>query len=170
MKPGWLVGVVGVAFLCVGVGSTGAATPAPDAPPLAVAPEAPAPAPEPAPAVRQTPVVTPTVATEAPVVTRTVETPAVRREAPARRAVAPVAKPKPKPAATPKRKQVAAARPEQTHDRPLLPLPAAAEVAAAAERFERGPLALAGGGLAFVAFGGAVVLLAARRQLVELAR
>jgi hypothetical protein len=171
MKPGWLVGVVGVAFLGV-VGSAGAAAPAPDPPPLAVAPETPVATPEPAPApaaaVRQAPAVTRTTVVEVPVVTRPVGTPAATQKAPARRAVAPVSKQKP--AAKPKGAEVAATRPERTHDRPLLPLPVAQEVAGAVERFERGPLALAGAGLAFVALGGAVVLLATRRQLGMLPR
>jgi len=57
--------------------------------------------------------------------------------------------------------------PERTHDRPLLPRPAAA-AAVVAEELDSGALALAGGGLAFVAFGGAVLLLATRRQLEAL--
>jgi outer membrane biosynthesis protein TonB len=162
----------GLLLLCLALaGPATAAAPAPDAPPLAVTPEAPqaesAPTPAPAPArqapvVQRAPVVTRTVVTPAPVVTRTV---VKTREVPAKPApvkkkpVAPV-KPKPKP----KPKPVFVARP---HDRKPLPL---ATLIPSVEELDRGLLVLAGGGLAFVALGGAVVLLAARRELGELAQ
>jgi hypothetical protein len=176
MKPVALVGVVAVAVfgVGVGVGSARAAAPAPDPPPLAVAPDLPQQAAEPGPAspVSRAPAVTRTVV-------RTVVTPVdATQEAPARREVAPAAKRKPpakakrtSPVPKPKRKPVAvASRPQSTHDRPLLPLAAAAEVGVAVKELDRGSLALAGGGLAFVALGGAVLLLATRRQLEELSR
>ena len=107
------------------------------------------------------PVVTRTVVTPAPVVTRTV---VVTREAPAKPTPAttkPVARVKPKP--KPKPKPVFVARP---HDRKPLPLVA---LIPSVEELDRGMLVLAGAGLAFVALGGAVVLLAARRELGGLA-
>lgn len=171
----------GALLLClVFAGNAVAASPSPDPPPLAVAPEEPnsapaAPAPKPKPVVRQAPVVTRTVVTPAPVVTRTVETPViVTREVPVQAAAtpAPKAKPKPKPATkaklTPKprpkaKPRVAAVEPVlPPHDRRPVPL---ARFIPTAEELNRGLVALAGGGLAFVALGGAVVLLAARRQL-----
>lgn len=169
----------GVLLLClVLAGSAVAASPTPDPPPLGVAPEQPQPEPEPAapkqaPVVSQAPAVTRTVVTPAPVVTRTVVTPViVTREVPVRPAATPAkqatAKPKPAARATPKPKPKAAAKVaavEPTlppHDRRPVPL---ARLVPSAEELNRGLVALAGGGLAFVALGGAVVLLAARRQL-----
>ena len=172
----------GVLLLClVFAGPATAAAPAPDPPPLAVTPEAPQPEPaapksSPAPVVRQTPVeqrapvVTRSVETPAPVVTRTFVRPVVTQEAPAKPAPAPAkkqpaakvaAKPKPKP------KPAAVVRTLPPHDRSPVPL---ATLIPSVEELDRGMLVLAGAGLAFVALGGAVVLLAARRELGELAR
>ena len=53
------------------------------------------------------------------------------------------------------------------HDRHRVPL---ARFVPTAEELNRGLVALAGGGLGFVALGGAVVLLAARRQFGAVAR
>ena len=166
------------ALLSFFAGSATAAAPAPDPPPLAVAPEAPQPSPAPAskpppaPVVQQAPVVTRTVVTPAPVVTRSVATPVVvpqeepakpagtqAKKKPAAKKVAAVKpKPKPKPVETP-------ALPP--HDRGPVPLVA---LIPAVEELDRGLLVLAGAGLAFVALGGAVVLLAARRELEGLVR
>jgi hypothetical protein len=125
--------------------------------------------------------VTRTVVTSspAPVVTRTVVTPViVTREVPARPSATPTAtraKPKAKPkaavkpAVTPKpaTEQPSVARTPEPHDRHPVPL---ARFVPSAEELNRGLVALAGGGLGFVALGGAVLLLAARRQFGELAR
>lgn len=172
MKRGWLVGVVGVAFLGV-VGSAGAATPSPDPPPLAVAPEIPKAAPDPTTPTRQArqaPAVTRSVVVETPVVTPTVSTPViVIQEAPARPAPKKeAAKQTAQAARLPRREPVVTTPPERTHDRPLLARPVA--VVAVVDELDRGAFALAGAGLAIVAFGGAVLLLATRRQLEELAR
>ena len=164
-----------LAFACLVLlvpATAAAAAPSPDPPPLAVTPEPPETAvAEPAPAVTRT-VVT---SQPAPVVTRTVVTPViVTREVPARpTATAPraKAKPKPKAAVTPKPKpateQPSLARTPQPHDRHPVPL---ARFVPSAEELNRGLVALAGGGLGFVALGGGVLLLAARRQFGELAR
>jgi hypothetical protein len=170
--------VGGLLLLCLALaGPATAAAPAPDPPPLAVTPEAPQPEPASKPApVRQAPVArqpAPVVVTPRPVVTRRVATPiVVEQDDPAKPAAAPVKKkpvakkavpvkakpnPKPKPA-------VFVARP---HDRSPVPL---ATLIPSVEELDRGMLVLAGAGLAFVALGGAVVLLAARRELGELAR
>lgn len=163
-------------LLCLAFSATAqAASPSPDPPPLGVAPEAPEPkpaaprAPAPRPAVAQTR----TVVTQAPVVVRTVEQPVyVVREVPAKPAAAPktparakpvakaTAKPKPKPAPAPKRRAVLPQAPP--HDRGPVPL---AALIPSVEELDRGLVAVAGAALAFVALGGAVVLLAARRQL-----
>jgi outer membrane biosynthesis protein TonB len=158
-------GTVGtLAFACLALlapGTAAAAAPSPDPPPLAV---------------------TRTVVTSppAPVVTRTVVTPViVTREVPARPAAAPAttAKATPKPKA--KKKAAVAVKPKPApteeaavrtlppHDRHPVPL---ARFVPSAEELNRGLVALAGGGLGFVALGGAVLLLAARRQFGELAR
>ncbi|HEX5799494.1 MAG TPA: hypothetical protein VFY02_05265 [Gaiellaceae bacterium] len=181
-RPLRLSGMVGtLAFACLAVlapATAAAAAPSPDPPPLAVTPEPPeAAAAEPAPAVTRT-VVT---SSPGPVVTRTVVTPViVTREVPARPSATPTgprAKPKPKPkaavkaAVTPKPKpateQPSVARTPQPHDRHPVPL---ARFVPSAEELNRGLVALAGGGLALVALGGGVLLLAARRQFGELAR
>ena len=118
--------------------------------------------------MEQAPVVAPTVAPPAPVV----ETVVVTREEPAQPAAAPAKekkpvakkaaavkpKPKPKPAVT---------RIASPHDRSPVPLVA---LIPSVEELDREMLALAGAGLAFVALGGAVVLLAARRELEGLVR
>lgn len=156
-----------------------AAAPSPDPPPLAVTPEPPeTAATEPAPAATRTVVTSP----PAPVVTRTVVTPViVTREVPARpgAAAATTAKATPQPKAKKQKKAVVAAKPKPTpaegavvrtlppHDRHPVPL---ARFVPSAEELNRGLVALAGGGLGFVALGGAVLLLAARRQFGELAR
>lgn len=174
-------GTVGtLAFACLALlapATAAAAAPSPDPPPLSVTPEPPeTAAAEPAPAATRT-VVT---STPAPVVTRTVVTPViVTREVPARPAAAPTtAKATPQPKAK-KKKAVVAAKPTPTptegavvrtlppHDRHPVPL---ARFVPSAEELNRGLVALAGGGLGFVALAGAVLLLAARRQFGELAR
>jgi hypothetical protein len=171
---GGALGAAGVACLLFLVPVSPAATPAPDPPPVAVTPDA-----QPTAPVRRAPAVTRTVVTPptAPVVTRTVVTPViVTREVPVR--PAPVqqrqAKPKPKAAVKPKPAVRAKAKPEQSvartlppHDRHRVPL---ARFVPTAEELNRGLVALAGGGLGFVALGGAVVLLAARRQFGAVAR
>jgi hypothetical protein len=174
-------GTVGtLAFACLALlapGTAAAAAPSPDPPPLAVTPEPPEPATsDPPPAVTRTVVTSP----PAPVVTQTVVTPViVTRELPARPAAAPAttAKATPKPKA--KKKAVVAVKPKPTptegavvrtlppHDRHPVPL---ARFVPTAEELNRGLVALAGGGLGFVALAGAVLLLAARRQFGELAR
>ena len=174
-------GVVTLAFACLALlapAAAAAAAPSPDPPPLAVTPEPPETA-----AAEPTPAVTRTVVTSqpAPVVTRTVVTPViVTREVPARPAAAPAttAKATPRPKVK-KTKAVVAAKPKPTpkagaaartlppHDRHPVPL---ARFVPSAEELNRGLVALAGGGLGFVALGGAVLLLAARRQFGELAR
>lgn len=146
------------------------ASPSPDPPPLGVAPEAPQPDPSPAPVTQPAPAPT-RVVTQPRVVVQTVEEPVyVVREAPATSAPAattpsrpkPVAKAKPaaKPKPTPKRQEPAPKAPP--HDRSPVPL---AAFIPTVEELDRGLLALAGAGLAFVALGGAVMLAAARRQL-----
>ena len=172
---GGALGAAGVACLLFLVPVSSAATPAPDPPPVAVTPDA---QPTTAP-VRRAPAVTRTVVTPptAPVVTRTVVTPViVTREVPVRPAAAPAEQrqAKPKPAAKAKPKPAAKPKPEQAvvrtlppHDRHPVPL---ARFVPTAEELNRGLVALAGGGLGFVALGGTVVLLAARRQFGGLAR
>ena len=168
-------------LLCLVLAGPGSAgSPSPDPPPLAVAPEAPQPEPAPkltpvravrqAPVEQRAPVVTRTVVTPAPVVTRTTVRPIVTQDAPAKPAPAPAKKkpaakaaPKPKP----KPKPAAVVRTLPPHDRSPVPL---ATLIPSVEELDRGMLVLAGAGLAFVALGGAVVLLAARRELGELAR
>lgn len=173
------IGTPAVLFCLAFAAPANAASPSPDPPPLGVAPEAPhaKPARPRAPA----PASTRTVATQAPVVVRTVEQPVyVVREVPAEPArtqqparAKPVAKspPKPKPNPTPKAaakpKRKAVLPPAPPHDRSPVPL---ATFIPTVEELDRGLLALAGAGLAFVALGGAVMLAAARRQLEGLAR
>jgi outer membrane biosynthesis protein TonB len=144
----------------------GAASPSPDPPPLGVAPEAPRPEPEQP--VTPAPRSTAPAATQTPVVVRTVEEPVyVVREAPARTAPATKAPVRPKqavkatPKPTPKPKPTAAVV-TAPHDRGPVPL---AAFVPSVEELNRGLVALAGGALAFVALGGAVMLAAARRQL-----
>jgi hypothetical protein len=113
--------------------------------------------------------------TQPRVVVRTVEEPVyVVREAPATPATKPAATPQapvrvkpkqvakatPKPKPKPKRPAVVARA--EPHDRSPVPL---AAFIPTVEELNRGLLALAGAGLAFVALGGAVMLAAARRQL-----
>jgi hypothetical protein len=152
-----------VALLCLVLAAQGlGATPSPDPPPVAVTPEAPRPerASKPAP-VLATPVTAPRVVVSRPSVnTRRAATPAARRSVSAKPKPAKV-RPTPKPAAVVR---------TSPHDQALVRLPAAADVADAVDRFDRGLLAFAGAGLAVDARGGAVVLLAARRDLKELAR
>ena len=146
------------------------ASPSPDPPPLGVAPEAPqpyraAPAPVTKPAPPQTRVVT-----QPRVVVRTVEEPVyVVREVPATTPTRPkpVAKAKPAAAPKPKPKRQEPAPKAPPHDRSPVPL---AAFIPTVEELNRGLLALAGAGLAFVALGGAVMLAAARRQLEGLTR
>jgi hypothetical protein len=173
---GGALGAAGVACLLFLAPASSAATPAPDPPPVTVTPDA-----KPTAPVRRAPAVTRTVVTPptGPVVTRTVVTPViVAREVPARPAATPAqrrpAKPKPKAAVKPKPAVAAKAKPEQAvapalppHDRKRVPL---ARFVPTAEELNRSLVALAGGGLGFVALGGAVVLLAARRQFGGLAR
>lgn len=151
----------GLVLLCaVLVVPARAATPSPDPPPVAVAPEPP-PAARTQPArVRQAPV---TVAPRAPVVRRaapvvraqSVQTPAAKPK--------PVVKPKPtKRARVTKRTVVPASA--VPHDRGPVPL---AAFVPTVEELNRGLAALAGLALAFVALGGAVVLVAARRELAR---
>jgi hypothetical protein len=172
------VGALALACLVVLVAATAAAAaPSPDPPPLAVTPEPPkTTAAEPAPAVTRTV----DTSTPAPVVTRTVVTPViVTREVPARPAAVPAttAKATPKPKAK-KKKAVVAAKPTpaptkgavvRTLPPPDRHLVLPARVAPSAEELNRGLVAVAGGGLGFVALAGAVLLLAARRQFGELA-
>jgi hypothetical protein len=174
------MGALGLVSLVLLVPAPLAATPAPDPPPLAVAPEAPnqPPVQSTQAPVERAPVVTRTVVTQAPVVTRTVVTPIiVTREVPVRPAAAPAkkqqAKAAPKPKPKPARKAATKPKPAtvlpaaRPHDRSPVPL---ARFVPSAEELNRGLVALAGAGLAFVALGGAVLLLAARRQFGELAR
>jgi len=152
--------VGGVALLCaILAGPASAATPTPDPPPVAVAPEAPpVTRKQPAP-VRSAPVIVP----PAPVVQRAA--PVVRAQ-PVR---APAAKPKAvvesklvkTRAATKEKVEPASAVP---HDRRVVPL---ASFVPTVEELNRGLAALAGIGLALVALGGAVVLAAARRELAR---
>jgi hypothetical protein len=134
-----------------------AATPAPDPPPDAVAPEAPpASRTQPAP-VRSAPV------TVAPVVHR--EAPVAR----AQRPQAPAAKPKPVVRSKPVKRTAVTKRtvvpPSAVpHDRGPVPL---AALVPTVDELNRGLAAFAGLGLAFVALGGAVVLVAARRELAR---
>ncbi len=134
-----------------------AATPSPDLPPDAVAPEPPpVTRTQPAP-VRSAP------ATVAPA-------PVVHHAAPvvrAQPAQAPAAKPKPvvkpiKRTVVTKHAVVPAAA--VPHDRGPVPL---ASFVPTVEELNRGLAAFAGLGLAFVALGGAVVLVAARRELAR---
>ncbi len=154
-------GVLGL--LCLVVAATSfAATPTPDPPPSAIAPEAPPAAKAPAVTVQRTPVATPAPA------------PVVRRPAPVVRStptVTPSVQPKPaaKPKATPRVAKRGAAAPEHVvvqrtpHDRRPVPL---AAFVVAEELFDRGLLAVAGFSLLLVALGGAVLLGVARRQLL----
>ena len=149
----------GLALLCLVLALPAqAATPAPDPPPQAVAPEAP-------PVTRTT---TPAPVRKAPVVVA--PAPVVHRAAPVTRA-----QPMQKPAATPrhaaKQKPVARTKPTKPvvtktvvvvpHDRARLPVGALV----AADELDRGLLLFAGGALLLVALGGSVVFVAARRQL-----
>jgi len=151
-------GALALLGLILAAGSL-AATPSPDPPPQAVAPEAPP----------ATQAAKPTPVARAPVVT---PPPAVRHVAPVVRTQPTRAvRVKPKPAATPKAKPKAKAerapvrqvvsRPAP-HDRGPVPL---AALVAAGESLNRGLLALGGAALLLVAFGGAVLLGIARRQL-----
>ena len=152
--------VGGLAVLCLLLAVPArAATPAPDPPPDAVAPEPP-------PVTRTKPApVRSAPATVAPA-------PVVHRAAPVVRAQpvqAPAAKPKrvvkPKPikrAAVAKRTVLPARA--APHDRGPVPL---AAFVPTVEELNRGLAAFAGFGLAFVALGGAVVLVAARRELAR---
>ena len=169
---GGALGAAGVACLLFLAPASSAATPAPDPPPVTVTPDAKPTAPvQRAPTVRRTAVAPPTV------VTRTVVTPViVTREVPARPAATPAQRrpAKPKAAVKPKPAAAAKAKPEQAvapalppHDRSRVPL---ARFVPTAEELNRSLVAVAGGGLGFVALGGAVVLLAARRQFGGLAR
>ena len=139
-----------------------AATPSPDPPPQAVAPEAPPAtnAAKPAPIVRA-PVTRPAPATrhvEPVVQARPATAPSV---APTRAATS---KPKPKaakrPAQAPVKRIASRAAP---HDRAPVPL---AAFVAAGESLDRGLLAVGGAALLLVALGGAVLLGIARRQLL----
>ena len=146
------------------------ASPSPDPPPLGVAPEVPQPEPAPSP-VQPAPAPTRGV-TQPRVVVRTVEEPVyVVREVPATTPARPKPVAKAKPAAAPKPKpkpeRQAPAAKAAPHDRSPVPL---AAFIPTVEELNRGLLALAGAGLAFVALGGAVMLAAARRQLEGLAR
>lgn len=149
------------------------ASPSPDPPPLGVAPEAPRSEPAPAPVPQPAPAPN-LVVTQPRVVVRTVEEPVyVVREVPAKPAATPQspvrAKPKPMAKTTPKpkpKKPVVVPK-AVPHDRGPVPL---AAFIPTVEELNRGLLALAGVGLAFVALGGAVMLAAARRQLEGLAR
>jgi outer membrane biosynthesis protein TonB len=167
------IGIPAVLLCLAFAAPTQAATPSPDAPPLGVAPEAPQSEPAPVAPARSAPAVTPTVVTQPPVVVRTVETPVyVVREAPAQQApvtkaparTKPVAKatPTPKPKPKTKARQPEAVAKAPPHDRNPVPL---AALIPTVEELDRGLVALAGAGLAFVALGGAVMLAAARRQL-----
>jgi hypothetical protein len=147
----------GLALLCVVLAMPAqAATPAPDPPPEAVAPEPPpvtGTQPEP---VRSAPV----IVTPAPVVHRAAP---VTRAQPAQAPAAkpkPVAKAKPKAVARPAPKPVAATR--VPHDRSRVPLAAVVTV----NELDRSLLTVAGIALLLVALGGAVLLAAARRQLI----
>ena len=151
------------------------AEPSPDPPPIGVAPEAPQPERDPTPAAATRSAPAPVrVVTQPPVVVRTVEDPVyVVREVPAKPAATPQppvrAKPKPVAKATPKPKpkKPAVVLKAAPHDRSPVPL---AAFIPTVEELNRGLLALAGVGLAFVALGGAVMLAAARRQLEGLTR
>ena len=166
------------------VAAAGAATPSPDPPPLAVAPDLPGQA-DPrtvqAPAVQAAPAtVEPTQVTPRPAVA--VVTPRVAMTppdvAPPAATVAPKAVTRPAKRTRPRRvaqpatpKVVAeqAPPPRATpRDRPLLPRLAAAAVVRA-EPLDRRLLALGGSLLALAALGGAVVLVAGRQALRELA-
>ena len=142
-----------------------AATPSPDPPPQAVAPESPpvTHAVKPAPAAKPSVVTPARVArvapvarvqpTRGPVVTPT-STPAARPKLRPK----PAAKPKPVPAAAERR----TVRPAP-HDRAPVPL---AAFVAAEESLDRALLAFGGAALLLVALGGAVMLGIARRQLL----
>lgn len=134
-----------------------AATPSPDPPPDALAPEAPPAArTQPAP-VRGAPV------TVAPVVHRAV--PAVRAQPPQAPAAKPKAVVKPKPVKrTAVTKRTVVPPSAVPHDRGPVPL---AAFVPTVDELNRGLAAFAGLGLAFVALGGAVVLVAARRELAR---
>jgi hypothetical protein len=154
----------GLALLCVVLAVPArAAAPTPDPPPAAVAPEPP-PVTRTQPArVRSAPVSVapaPVVHRAAPVVrAHPPQAPAARTKAVVKPKV--VAKPKPKPV-----KRTAATKSANVppHDRGRVPL---AALVPTADELNRGLAALAGLGLAFVALGGAVVLVAARRELAR---
>jgi protein TonB len=149
-----------LAALCVVLAAPArAATPSPDPPPNAVTPEPPpVTRTQPAP-VRSAP------ATVAPA-------PVVHRAAPVVRAQpvqAPAAKPKPVVKPKPIKRAAVAKHPVRQapavpHDRRPVPL---ASFVPTVEELNRGLAAFAGFGLAFVALGGAVVLVAARRELAR---
>jgi outer membrane biosynthesis protein TonB len=150
----------GLALLCVVLAMPAhAATPAPDPPPEAVAPEAPpVTRTQPAP-VRSAPAVVP----PAPVVHRAAP---VTRAQPVQKPAAkpkPVVKPKPTKRATVTKRTVVPASADP-HDRSPVPL---AAFVPTVEELNRGLAAFAGLALAFVALGGAVVLVAARRELAR---
>lgn len=151
---------VGALLLTAAVlAGTAVAMPTPDPPPAAVAPEPPpVTRSEPAP-VRSAP----TPVAPAPVVRRAAP---VERTQPAQSSAAKpksVAKPKPiKRAAAVERTVVPASA--VPHDRGPVPL---AALVPTVEELNRGLAAFAGLGLAFVALGGAVVLVAARRELAR---
>jgi outer membrane biosynthesis protein TonB len=151
----------GLALLCVVLAVPAhAATPAPDPPPEAVAPEAPpVTRTQPAPA-RTAPVSTPR---SAPVIHRAAP---VTRAQPVQKPAAkpkPVVKPKPTKRATVTKRTVVPASADP-HDRGPVPL---AAFVPTVEELNRGLAAFAGLALAFVALGGAVVLVAARRELAR---
>ena len=138
-----------------------AATPSPDPPPQAVAPEAPpvTHAAPPAAAVRPA-VVTPAAASPriAPVVPPRATRPQVVQQTPT---ATPKPKPRPKAKPRPARAQPVTAHPAP-HDRRPVPL---AAFVSAGESLDRGLLAIGGAALLLVAFGGGVVFAIARRQL-----
>lgn len=150
----------GLAVLCVLLAVPArAATPSPDPPPNTVAPEPP-------PVTRSQPApVRSAPATVAPA-------PVVHRAAPvvrAQPAQAPAAKPKPVVKPKPIKRTVVTKRAIEPaavvpHDRGPVPL---AALVPTVEELNRGLAAFAGLGLAFVALGGAVVLVAARRELAR---
>ena len=149
----------GLALLCVVLAVPAqAATPTPDPPPVSVAPEAPPVTRTQPPPLRSAPV------TVAP---RRVGQRAVSLER-AQPALTPAAKPKARPT-LPVKKAAAAKRPivpasAVPHDRGPVPL---VDFVPTVEELNRGLAALAGTGLALVALGGALVLVAARRELAR---
>jgi len=152
--------VGGLALLCIVLAVPArAASPSPDPPPQAVAPEPPPVTHSQSAPARSTPVrVAP-----APVVHRAA--PAVRvqpRQAPAAKPKS-VVKPKPIKKAAVKKPTVVPAS-AVPHDRGPVPL---AAFVPTVDELNRGLAALAGLGLVFVALGGSVVLVAARRELAR---